>query len=250
MNRRALLKYSLAAVSAIALSPRLHAEDAELVVGTNVSGPPFAFLRHGTYTGFDLEVWAEVAKGMGRKWRLQPMEFSALIPALQTRNIDVIVSELFIKPERQKVIDFSIPYNRSGLIAVAQMDNAKINGVDDLAGKTIGAVTGSSSIDYIRQHITGATIAQMPSVNDALLALQAGRNDAVVYDMPEMLLYASTAGKGKVKVIHPALEGLDVGLGYQKDSPLVVSGDAQLAAMKSDGRLKALQVKWFGQESL
>ena len=45
----------------------------------------------------------------------QPMQFGALIPALQTRNIDAIVSQLFIKPERQKVIDFSDPYYQSGL---------------------------------------------------------------------------------------------------------------------------------------
>jgi len=210
MNRRQLLQLSLAAAPAILLSRVVRAADAELIVGSNVGAPPFVFKQGDTYSGFDVEVWSEIAKGMNRKWRLQPMEFGALIPALQTRNIDTPA---------------------------------------DLAGKHIGTETGTLAVGYIKDHVKDATVEQLPSINNALLALEAGRTDAVVYDKPQMLYYANNAGKNKVRVVQPALEGLDVGIGFQKGSPLVAAVNVQLAAMKADGRLQALGRKWFGEAS-
>ncbi|RKF36123.1 transporter substrate-binding domain-containing protein [Paraburkholderia fungorum] len=249
MNRRQLLQLSLAAAPALLLSRTVRAADAELIVGSNVGSPPFAFKQGDTYSGFDVEVWSEIAKGLNRKWRLQPMEFGALIPALQTRNIDAVVSQLFIKPERQQVIDFSDPYYKSGLIALTRIDNTTIHSPADLAGKRIGTETGTVAVGYIREHIKDVTLDQLPGINSALLALEAGRTDAVVYDKPQLLYYANTAGKNKVRVILPALEGLDVGIGFQKGSPLVAAANLQLAAMRSDGRLQALNRKWFGEAS-
>ncbi|MBR0900303.1 transporter substrate-binding domain-containing protein [Bradyrhizobium tropiciagri] len=248
MNRRKILQLALLSAPALVLSRRAFADDAELIVGANVGGPPFAFKQGDAYTGFDVEIWAEVAKGLNRKWRLQPMEFGALIPALQTRNIDAVVSQLFIKPARQKVIDFSDPYYNSGLVAVTRVDNAAIKTPDDLTGKTIGTETGTIAVDYIKEHVKDATLAQLPSINNALLALEAGRTDAVIYDTPLLMYYAKTAGKGKVKVILPTLVGQDVGIGFQKGSPLVAPANAQIAAMKADGRYQALTAKWFGSD--
>jgi glutamine transport system substrate-binding protein len=249
MNRRELIKFGLVAVPALSMPFSARADDAELIIGSNVGSPPFAFKKDDGYSGFDIEVWAEVAKGLNRKWRVQPMEFGALIPALQTRNIDAIVSQLFIKPERQKVIDFSDPYYQSGLVAITSAGNTTIKTPEDLAGKSIGTETGTIAVDFIKEHVKGATVEQMPSINNALLALEAGRTDAVVYDTPALMYYAKNAGKGKVRVIRPTLEGRDVGIGFQKGSPLVATANATLAAMKADGRLKALREKWFGPEA-
>ncbi|MEW9307108.1 transporter substrate-binding domain-containing protein [Labrys neptuniae] len=248
MDRRQILQLGLLAVPATILAGPARADEAELIVGSNVGSPPFAYKDGDHYSGFDMEMFAEVAKALNRKWRVQPMDFGALIPALQTGNIDAIVSQLFIKPERQKVIDFSAPYYQSGLVAVTSASNTTINTPDDLAGKAIGTETGTIAVDYIKDHIKGATLDQLPSINNALLALQAGRTDAVIYDTPALMYYANNTGKGKVRVIRPTLEGRDVGIGFRKGSPLVMPANAALAAMKADGRLKAIREKWFGQD--
>lgn len=248
MRRRDFIRLGLIAAPAISMSRAARSEDAELIIGSNVGSPPFAFKDGDGYSGFDIEVWAEVAKGLNRKWRVQPMQFGALIPALQTRNIDAIVSQLFIKPERQQVIDFSNPYYKSGLVAVTGTGNTTIKTPEDLAGKAIGTETGTIAVEFIREHIKGASIEQMPTINNALLALEAGRTDAVVYDTPALMYYANNAGKGKVRVVRPTLEGRDVGIGFQKGSPLVAPANAALAAMTTDGRMKALREKWFGPE--
>lgn len=246
MQRRQFIQSSLLAAPAILLPRMGAAQDTELVIGSAATNPPFGFRDGDRYSGFDFEVFNEIAKGMNRKWRLHSMEFGALIPALQTGSIDAIVSQLFIRPARQKVIDFSDPYYRSGLIAAISMDNKTIRTPEDLVGKTIGTETGTLAVDYIKEHIKGANIAQLPSVNNALLALEAGRTDAVIYDKPVLMYYAANAGKGKVRVIQPTLQGLDVGVGFKKGSPLVAPANATLAAMRADGRLKAIREKWFG----
>ncbi len=102
----------------------------------------------------------------------------------------MIVSQLFIKPARQQVIDFSDPYYDSGLVAVTRIDDDSIQTPKDLNGKTIGTETGTIAVDYIKNDLKGATLEQLPSINNALLALQAGRTDAVIYDTPALLYYA------------------------------------------------------------
>lgn len=246
MQRRELLQLGLIAAPTILLSNSARAQEGELVIGSAATNPPFGFRDGDRYSGFDFEVFTEIAKSLNRKWRLQSMEFGALIPALQTGNIDAIVSQLFIRPARQKVIDFSDPYYKSGLIAVTRIDNKTINSPDDLAGKTIGTETGTLAVGFIKDHVKGATVAQLSSVNNALLALEAGRTDAVVYDKPVLMYYAANVGKGKIRIVQPALEGLDVGVGFKKGSPLVAPTNVALAAMRADGRLKAIREKWFG----
>ncbi len=246
MNRRALVQSGLA-IAAMAGAGAVRAQNAELVVGSTMSGPPFSYREGSGYAGYDLELWDLIAKGMGRSYRVQSMEFAALIPALQTKNIDVVTAQLFIRPERQQVIDFSDPYYQSGLLAAVRIDNQSIGTPADLAGKVIGVETGTVAVDFVKRNVRDAKVEQLSDINAVLLSLEAGRIDAVVYDAPKLNIYAERAGKGKVRVVGPKLYSVDVGLGLQKGSPLVEPINRQLAAMKADGRIDALKKKYFGE---
>jgi glutamine transport system substrate-binding protein len=106
-----------------------HAQDKTLIVGTDPSFMPFEFRQGDRYVGFDLDRWAEIAKSQGWKYPLQPMDFSGLIPALQTRNIDVALSGMTIREERRKAIDFADPYYDSGLAAMVQTGNTTVRAI-------------------------------------------------------------------------------------------------------------------------
>ncbi len=168
------------------------------------------------------------------------MDFSGLIPALQTQNIDVALSGMTIKEERRKAIDFSDPYYDSGLAAMVQSGNTSIRSIDDLNGKVIAAKTGTATIDWIKAHLKPKEIRQFPNIDRAYLALEAGRVDAAMHDTPNVLYFASTAGKGKVKVAGTPVSGDKYGIGFPKGSPLVASVNAELAKMKADGRYATL----------
>jgi glutamine transport system substrate-binding protein len=86
----------------------------KLYVGTDTAFVPFEYKgKDGKYTGFDIDLWAEIAKRIGLEYELKPMDFNGLIPGLTTGNLDVALAAIFIKSAREEKIDFSHPYFRA-----------------------------------------------------------------------------------------------------------------------------------------
>ncbi|MGV2287935.1 glutamine ABC transporter substrate-binding protein GlnH [Trinickia sp. YCB016] len=246
MGRRSFLM-SVVALAMLGTSVA-HAESKELIVGCDTSFMPFEFKQGDKYVGFDLDLWTEIAKDQGWKYTIQPMDFAGLIPALQTQNIDVALSGMTIKEERKKAIDFSDPYYDSGLAAMVQTDKTSIKSIDDLNGKVIAAKTGTATIDWIKAHLKPKEIRQFPNIDQAYLALEAGRVDAAMHDTPNVLYFVNNEGKGKVKVAGNPVSGDKYGIGFPKGSPLVATVNQELVKIKADGRYAKLYKKWFGAE--
>ena len=247
MGRRRLFVVSMIA-AAVFGAGIAHAETRELVVGTDTSFMPFEFKEGDKYVGFDLDLWAEIAKDQGWKYTIQPMDFAGLIPALQTQNIDLALSGMTIKEERKKAIDFSDPYYDSGVLAMVQSGNTSIKSIRDLNGKIVAAKTGTAASAWVKENLKPAEIRQFPNIDQAYLALQAGRVDAAVHDTPNVLYFVKTAGKGTVKSAGDQVAGDKYGIGFPKGSPLVPTVNEELKKIKADGRYAKLYKKWFGSE--
>ena len=249
MDRRNLLKFGLGIATSAIVLRNARAADAELIVGCDTSFMPFEFKQGETYVGFDIDLWTAIANGIGRKWRLQSLDFTGLIPALQTKNIDVALACMTIREDRRKAIDFSDPYYDSGLTALVRKGDSSVHGVADLNGKRVGAKTGTATIDFLKSNVKELTLQQFPNIDNALLELQAGRVDAVVHNTPNMVYYATTVGKEVVDVIEPPLQsGSLAGIGFPKGSELVIPVNAELAKIKKDGRYKEIYRKWFSKD--
>lgn len=79
--------------------------------GIDANYPPFAFVdESGTPTGFDVEALNWIAKKMGFTVTHQPVDWDAIIPALQEKKIDMVCSGLSISPERAARATFTEPY--------------------------------------------------------------------------------------------------------------------------------------------
>ena len=75
-----------------------------LVVAHDTNFKPFEFKdEKGKYTGFDIELWKEIAKRLGLEYKMQPMDFNGIIPGLQTSQVDVGIAAMTITDERAKV---------------------------------------------------------------------------------------------------------------------------------------------------
>ena len=81
---KSVLKVSLAALT-LAFAVSSHAADKKLVVATDTAFVPFEFKQGDKYVGFDVDLWAAVAKELKLDYELKPMDFSGIIPALQTK---------------------------------------------------------------------------------------------------------------------------------------------------------------------
>lgn len=237
--------YLAAFAATVAFSQPSRAED--LVVATDTAFVPFEFKDGDKYVGFDIDMWDAIATEIGVTYTLQPMDFNGIIPALQTKQVDVALAGITIKPERQKVIDFSDGYYDSGFLLMVPVDSA-IKGADDLKGMTLAVKTGTSATDYAKEHFTETELRQFPNIDNAYLELQTGRVDAAMHDTPNVLYYIAKAGNGKVKAVGEQMMAHEYGIAFPKGSELVAKVNAALANMKKDGRYNEIYKKWFGAE--
>jgi len=222
------------------------AQGKELIVATDTAFVPFEFKQGNTYTGFDVDLWQAIAQEMGVKYKLQPMDFNGIIPGLQTKNIDVALAGITIREDRKQVIDFSDPYYESGLAILVGEKTEGIKEAKDLSGKTVAVKTGTGSVDFMKAQVPDARLKLFPNIDNAYLELATGRVDAVLHDTPNVQYYATTAGKGKVKVAGLVKSGDFYGIAFPKGSDMVAPVNKALAALKADGRYEAIYTKWFG----
>lgn len=221
------------------------AQAATLVVATDTAFVPFEFKQGDSYVGFDIDMWDAIAKEIGVTYELRPMDFAGIIPALQTGQVDVALAGITIKPERQKVIDFSDGYYDSGLMLMVPADSP-IQSSADLAGKKLAVKTGTSSSDYAEENFKDTELRKFPNIDNAYLELRTGGVDAAMHDTPNVLYYVNTAGGGAVKAVGGQMMAHQYGIGFPKGSELTAKVNKALADMKADGRYDAIYVKWFG----
>ncbi len=225
-----------------------HAQDGRpLIVAVDTAFVPFEFKQGSEYVGFDVDLWAALARHMNVKYKLQPMDFSGLLPGLQTRNIDVALAGIGIRDDRKKVIDFSDPYYESGLSILVPAKNSTITKASDLAGKTVAVKTGTVAVDFMKQEVPQAELRLFPNVDNAYLELATGRVDAAVHDTPNVQYYANTAGKGRVRMAGSVKSGDFYGIAFPKGSALVPKVNEALKTIKANGEYEAIYAKWFGQ---
>lgn len=244
-----MLKYISAAVLAGFMSmSSAHAEDLSVAFLSDLQ--PFGFVQDGNLVGFDLDLWAEIAKDIGVKYEITTMDFGAMIPALQTGNIDAALASMFVNDTRKQVIDFSDTYYVSSYGALVHADDQSIQKPADLSEKSIATVTGSEAADWIGKNMPNAKMTLFPNLTNCFLEFQAGRVDSVIYDYPTLAYYAATEGATNSRVLEDPIGDLsDVAIGFPKGSELVAKVNASLAKMRADGRYDAIHVKWFGKSA-
>ncbi|MCX8957315.1 glutamine ABC transporter substrate-binding protein GlnH [Erwinia psidii] len=243
-----IVKCSLAALTlAFALSSS--AAEKKLVVATDTAFVPFEFKQDGKYIGFDVDLWDAIARELNIDYTLKPMDFSGIIPALQTRNIDVAMAGITITDERKNAIDFSDGYYKSGLQVMVKANNDRIKSIDDLNDKVVAVKSGTGSVDYAKQHIKTKSLRQFPNIDNAYMELGTGRADAVLHDTPNILYFIQTAGKGQFKAVGKSLEAQYYGIAFPKGSDdLREKVNGALKKLHENGTYNALYKKWFGAE--
>ncbi len=125
-----------------------------------------------------------------------------------------------------------------------QQLQGEINGPGDLPGKRVATVKGSTSAEYLRQH--NIEPSEFAKVEEAFQALLAGEADAVVYDAPVLLYFASHEGKGKAQTVGSIFRKENYGIVFPDKSPLRKRVNEALLKLKESGQYDELYAKWFG----
>lgn len=222
----------------------------KLVVGTEATFPPFEMVKDGEYTGFDMEIIRAIAENQGYEVEIKNLGFDALIPAVQSGNIDCAIAAMTIDPDRSKVIDFSKPYFDAGLIIAVKKETTGINGSKDLQGKRIAAqvgTTGADACQKIKDADPATQVKIFESVGEAFMELQKGGVDAVVNDHPVTADYIKTSGKDNVVMVGEVFSAdSQYGIAVKKgNSKLLNDINKGLEELKANGEYDNIYKKWF-----
>ncbi len=122
-----------------------------------------------------------------------------------------------------------------------------IQGPDDLPGKRVATVSGSTSEGYLK----GASIKSLafPGIDGALEALRKKEVEAVVFDAPILKYFAATRGAGQVSLVGPVFRHESYGFVLPNNSPWRKKINFALLSLREDGTYDALNTKWFGSET-
>lgn len=245
---KSLFKVSVAAL-ALAFSLSSVAAEKKLIVATDTAFVPFEFKQGDKYVGFDVDLWDAIAKELKLDYTLKPMDFSGIIPALQTRNIDLALAGITITDERKKAIEFSDGYYKSGLLVMVRNNENDIKSIKDLNGKVVAVKSGTGSVDYAKANIQTKDLRQFPNIDNAYMELGTNRADAVLHDTPNILYFINTAGKGRFKAVGDSIEAQQYGVAFPKGSDeLREKVNGALKTLKENGTYNQIYKKWFGTE--
>lgn len=118
-----------------------------------------------------------------------------------------------------------------------------INGPQDLPGKTVATVQGSTAEKYLREH--GAKVTTFEAIDGAFDAMDRGQVVAVVYDQPILAYHLKVAG-GSGQTVVGLFERQNYGIALQENSPLRKPINTVLLKLAEDGVIDELRTKWFG----
>jgi polar amino acid transport system substrate-binding protein len=199
----------------------------------------------GAIEGFDIDMVREVARaifGDPNKVELVVISSPQRIPVLQKNTVDIVARNMTINCARWQQIAFSAEYYRSGQKTLIQRDSTATS-LNDLAGKTICAPAGSTSLDNLKKY-PSITPITADTDTGCLVLFQQGKAYGITGD--DTVLAGEAAQDPYAKIIRERISDEPYGLGIprgNKDFVQFVNG--VLEQMKADGRWKASYDKWL-----
>ncbi|WP_390586509.1 substrate-binding periplasmic protein [Paenibacillus illinoisensis] len=222
-------------------------------VGMMGTYAPYNFLNDKKeMDGFDADIAREVAKRLGVEVEFVSQEFSGLIPSLQSKKIDAVISQMTITDERKQALDFSEGYITNQVKIIVKSDNNDITKLEDFKGKTIGVGLGTNDETYLRNEVLPKvgdfTIKTYDDVISSLKDLNAGRIDATINNLYALKPIVDANGFD-IKAVGEPIKSDQAGIAVRKNNPeLVAALNEALQGMKDDGTYNTIFKKWFGEE--
>lgn len=223
-----------------------------LRLGIDPSYPPMdAKAPDGRVKGFDVDLGNEICRRIHAQCQWVELEFSGMIPALQARKIDAIMSSMAITEKREQQILFSSKLFQFKSRLVARQGSGLSDAPATLAGKQIGVQSGTQFETYAQAHWApnGVNIVAYKSQDEVFADLVNGRLDGALLGTVEadQGFLRTPAGKGFAFVGAPLSMGdRGVGIGLRKDeTALQASINDAIASMLKDGTYAKIAHKYF-----
>lgn len=263
MTRSFLARRRGALLSALALALPLafaggaaHADQLDTImaakkirVAIDLAVPPYGLKDEKlNATGSDVETARLLAKSLGLELEIVPTTGANRIPFLQTDKADIVISSMSVTPEREKVVDFSVPY-AAILAVVGAPKSMNITGPADLAGKKAIATRGTTNDQEVTKILpAGAQIVRFDDDATSITAVVSGQADIFATAPP---LLKTINDKNPAKQMEPkfTMKVNMMAIGMRKNEPrLKARLDEFVKAQLKSGELNTIYKKFHGAD--
>ncbi|SFB89097.1 polar amino acid transport system substrate-binding protein [Brevinema andersonii] len=215
-----------------------------LYVGTDAEFPPFEYIDQDKIVGFDIDLINEIAKFIKKDIKIMNISFDGLIPALQSKKVDLIISGMTITEDRRKSVAFSqVYYTSREQMIILNKTTTDINTLEDLQNKKVGVVLGFTG-DILISEMKYVNVERFNNVSSAILALQAQKVDALVIDFETAHNYVSVHSDLKLVATSSTQEDYAIALRLQ-DQELLEKINEAITKLKDHGTIGTLYKKYL-----
>jgi polar amino acid transport system substrate-binding protein len=247
--RRLLLAAALAALPAALSLPALAQGGPPLRTAVDGTFAPHAFPRlEGGVQGFNVDLFREVARRMGREITIDSASFSGLVPALNAGRYDFLAAPVTVTRERADSMLFAEGYLYTEFQFGIRRGNAPIRSLDDLRGKVIAVNKGSAYDAWAQANAErlGFTFQTYDTNPDAVQAVVSNRAYAVLAGNT-VVKYAASQQRNLVPDFAIRETRAHWAAPFRRDNEALRNEvENVLECMKKDGFVARLSEKWFG----
>ncbi|MFW6288523.1 MAG: transporter substrate-binding domain-containing protein [Spirochaetota bacterium] len=206
--------------------------------------------KEGELIGFEIDVATRLADDMGVEVEFVPTQWSGIIPALLTGRFDVIIGGMGIRPDRNLRVNFSIPYDYSGMSLAANATTA--GGRTTLeefntADTTVAVRIGTTAADAAQKHLPNAELRLFEAETQAVQEVLNGSADAIVASAP-LPAYLVVDNPGTLYLpLSETFTREPIGFALPKGDPdLLNYFNSWIRVVEAEGWLAERKQYWFG----
>ncbi|MEY8577554.1 glutamate ABC transporter substrate-binding protein [Corynebacteriaceae bacterium 6-324] len=223
-------------------------ESGNVTLGTKFDQPGLGLREpDGSMTGLDVDVATYVVNSIAAEngweeptidWRETPSAQRETL--IQNGEVDLITATYSINPGRSESVNFGGPYLLTHQALLVQESNSEINGLDDLEGKILCSVTGSTPAQKVKEALPSVQLQEYDTYSSCTEALRQGNVDAMTTDATILNGY-SAQSPGNFRVVELEQDGEPFtneyyGIGLTKDDTEGTDAiNTALEAMFDDG---------------
>jgi len=241
-------KFLLAAAATLVFSANAMAAE-KLRMGIEAAYPPFNNKdASGNVVGFDKDIGDALCAKMKVECGVVTSDWDGIIPALNAKKFDFLVSSLSITDERKQAVDFTDPYYSNKLQFIAPKNVDFKTDKASLKGKSIGTQRATLAGTWLEDNYgSDIDIKLYDTQENAYLDLVAGRIDGILADKYVNYEWLkSKDGQNYEFKGEPVVESDKIGIAVRKgDDALRTQLNTALKEIVADGTYKKINDKYF-----
>lgn len=236
-----LMLYSISCESKN-ISTAENSEEGKITVGCDTTLPPFVYIEDEKVVGFDIDIATEIAERMNKELEIESIKWDCTYQFPEDMHLDMMISAIPINEEKEKMVDFSIPYfvMKYMLVALSETD---IKVKEDLEGKSIGIFEMDRTNldeDYLLTY-------KMVDYEDMVLMFDDLKNrniDGVICSLP-IIVGIMSENEGIYTVLDTVESNKEYGIVFNEGSELREEVNRIIEEMMEDGTYNNIYNKWF-----